>query len=159
VFRPSAVCLLAFLCCSACRNENRNKQEIQDAIVQRLQTRSGLDLKALDMTTTSISFEKNKAYATVAFHPKGDPAVNSGMSMRYTLENKDGKWNVVTVGTSQGHQLPGHAATGADQLPPGHPQMDQMLHDQAGSGQLPPGHPKSDSSEPHSGMKSGEQPR
>jgi hypothetical protein len=138
-----------------CRSNTQNKEEVQKAILERLQSRTGLDLKALDVTTTALSFDKNMAYATVAFHPKGDPTVNSGMSMRYTLENKAGKWTVVNVGNLQGHGMP---PSGGDKagLPPGHPNMDQMLHDQAGSGQLPPGHPKTDGSEPHAGMKSGQ---
>jgi hypothetical protein len=94
---------------------------VQKAITDRLEAHSGLDLKALDVTTTSVSFEKNKAYATVAFHPKGDPSVNSGMTVKYTLEEQGGKWVVVNVGDSQGHGLAGHDAMEGSSLPPGHP--------------------------------------
>ena len=100
-----------------------NKEQVQQAIVDRLQSRSGLDLKQLDVTTTSVSFDKNKAYATVAFHPKGDPSVNSGMTVKYTLEERSGKWVVVNVGDSQGHRMAGHGGMGSDSLPPGHPQL------------------------------------
>ncbi|MDQ2711992.1 MAG: DUF4680 domain-containing protein [Acidobacteriota bacterium] len=101
-----------------------NKEKVQEAIVQRLKTSSGLDLANLDLTTTAVNFNKNLAYATVAFHPKGDPSVNSGMTMKYTLEERDGKWVVVKVGDSQGHGMPGPAAAGASELPPGHPSLD-----------------------------------
>ncbi len=89
--------------------------------MQRLQASSGLDLKNLDVTTTAVSYEKNLAYATVAFHPKDDPSITNGMTMKYTLEDRGGKWVVINVADSQGHGLAGHGAAGADQLPAGHP--------------------------------------
>jgi len=76
----------------------------------------------MTLTTTDVSFAKNKAYATVAFHPNNEPALNSGMTMKYTLEARDGKWVVVNVADSQGHGLSGNPASGGSmQLPPGHP--------------------------------------
>lgn len=99
----------------------KSKQKVQEAILNRLQSRSGLDLNALDVTTTAVSFDKNMAYATVAFHPKGDTRVNSSMVMKYTLEQRDGKWVVVNVSDSQGHGMPGSKASGSTELPPGHP--------------------------------------
>jgi ribosomal silencing factor RsfS len=110
----------------------RSKEKVQEAIIERLQAHSGLDLKTLDVTTTSVTFDKKMAYATVAFHPKSDPTVNGGMTMRYTLEERGGKWVVVNVGDSQGHGMQAHAMTGgsdsraADQLPPGHPSVEGM---------------------------------
>lgn len=110
----------------------QTKQKVQEAIINRLQTRSGLDLKGLDVTTTAVTFDKNKAYATVSFHPKDDPSINGGLVMKYTLEERDGKWQVVNVGDSHGGALSGHERpAGQQQLPPGHP----------GVGDLPPGHP------------------
>ena len=98
---------------------------MQAAIVERLQKSSGLDLANLDVTTTAVNYDKNLAYATVAFHPKGDSSVNSGMVMKYTLEQRDGKWAVVNVGDSQGHGISGHSATGKpSDLPAGHPPLD-----------------------------------
>jgi hypothetical protein len=97
---------------------------VQEAILHRLQASTGLDLKSLDVTTTSVSFDKNLAYATVAFHPKDDSSITSAMTMKYTLEERDGKWVVVNVADSQGHGLDGHGASGARQLPAGHPPID-----------------------------------
>jgi hypothetical protein len=118
-------CCLAFL--AACRTDMRDKQKVEQAILDRLQGHSGLDLKALDVTTTAVSFDKNTAYATVSFHPKGDPSLTSGMVMKYTLQNNDGKWVVVNVGDSHGHSISqsngGPGGTGA--LPPGHPQIEE----------------------------------
>ena len=101
----------------------RSKDKIQAAILDRLQSRSGLDLKSLDVNTTSVSFDKNMAYATVAFHPKGDTSVNHGMAMKYTLEDRDGKWVVVNVSTPNGMNL--NHPQNTDQLPPGHPRVDE----------------------------------
>lgn len=91
--------------------------------MQRLQAHSGLDLNSLDVNTTSVSFDKNLAYATVAFHPKGDSNVNSGMSVKYTLEARDGKWTVVKVGDASGHGAMGDSGA---TLPPGHPRVDNV---------------------------------
>jgi len=118
-----AVACLTILILTGCSDPLRSKEQVQKAIIDRLQTRSGLDLQQLDVTTTSVSFEKNKAYATVAFHPKGDPAVNSGMTMKYTLQEQGGKWVVVNVGDSQGQSLGAHSGMDSDSLPPGHPQV------------------------------------
>jgi hypothetical protein len=107
----------------------QSKEKVQEAIMKRLETHSGLDLKRLDVTTTSVTFDKNMAYATVAFHQKGDTSVNSGMVMKYTLEDRDGNWTVVKVGNMQ-ENAPHGDSMGA--LPPGHPKV----------GDLPAGHPK-----------------
>jgi hypothetical protein len=124
VSRPPATLFLAIVVLASCRNENRNRNAVQEAILHRLQASTGLDLKSLDVTTASVSFEKNLAYATVAFHPKNDPSITGGMTMKYTLEERNGKWVVVNVADSQGHGLGGHGASGASQLPAGHPPID-----------------------------------
>jgi hypothetical protein len=113
---------------------NRSKAQVEKAIMTRLQTHSGLDLKELDITTSSVSFNKNKAYATVAFHPKGDTNVLSGMVMKYTLEQRDGKWVVVDIGDSQGHSMT-NSMGGGSQLPAGHPPVGQGQ-------QIPNGNPQ-----------------
>lgn len=126
--RCLAALLLSFSVLAACGNSMRSKDKVQQAILERLAAHSGLDLNALDVTTTSVSFRNNMAYATVAFHPKSDTSVNSGMLMNYTLEARNGKWVVLSVADSQGHGLAGHpsASSGTDQLPPGHPPLDQI---------------------------------
>jgi hypothetical protein len=101
----------------------RTKQKVQEAIINRLQTKSGLDVNGLDVTTTDVSFQKNLAYATVSIHPKSEPSIQS-MVMKYTLEDRDGKWVVVNVADSQGRGMVGHSSGNTDQaLPPGHPPL------------------------------------
>ena len=92
VFRHFCTILGAFVFLTACRDELKTKEKVQQAVIERLEAHSGLDLKALDVTTTDVNFDKNKATATVAFHPKGDTSVNSGMTMKYNLEET--QWKV-----------------------------------------------------------------
>lgn len=104
----------------------KTKDKVQAAIIDRLQSHSGLDLKNMDVNTTDVSFENNLAHATVSFHPKGDPNLKSGMTMKYTLESRDGKWVVTKVGDSAGHSASTPMPSGpVENLPAGHPSLDQ----------------------------------
>ena len=124
VFRVSYMSLAALLFLTACRNDMKSRDKVQQAILSRLQEHSGLDLKNLDVNTTAVTFDKNMAYATVFFHPKNDAKVDGGMTMKYTLTSRDGKWVVVNVADSQGHGVGGKPAAGSPELPPGHPALD-----------------------------------
>lgn len=116
--------MLALIFLVTCGPGIRTKEKVQQAIINRLQTRSGLDVNGLDVATTAVTFEKNMAYATVSIHPKSDPGIQS-MVMKYTLEDRDGKWVVTNVADSQGHGMMGHpSASGGQALPPGHPTFD-----------------------------------
>lgn len=126
VSRPFAALLVAIVLLAACGPNIKSKEKVQEAIVNRLETNSGLDLRKLDITTTNVSFDKNMAYATVAFRQKGDSSLRSGMVMTYTLENRGGKWAVVKVGDSHGRSMAGQSPTAAGGLPPGHPPLDSV---------------------------------
>jgi hypothetical protein len=119
----------------SCGSRIHTKEKVQEAIIARLQEKSGLDMNGLDVTTTSVSFNRNMAYATVNFHPKSDPTVNGGMTMQYTLEDRDGKWVVVKVGDSQGHGLMGQPPASGTPLPAGHPPVNSMGQEPGG---MPP---------------------
>jgi hypothetical protein len=130
VFRLFFPILLAFVLLTACRDELQTKEKVQEAVVERLKAHSGLELKDLDVTTTDVRFDKNKATATVAFHPKGDMSVNSGMTMKYNLEERDGKWVVTGVNNSGGSPLSTHPPVlpaPGDSLPAGHPSVSEPL--------------------------------
>ncbi len=115
-----ALILLAVL--SACGSGINDKANVQAAIMDRLQTKTGLNMKELDVSTTSVSFDKNLAFATVAIHPKGDATVSHGMSMKYTLEDRDGKWVVLNAGGAKlGGRIP--ASPPGETLPKGHPSL------------------------------------
>lgn len=124
MLRASAASILALLVLASCGDKMESRDKVQAAIMQRLKSSSGLDLNSLNVTTTSVTFDKNLAYAKLAFHPKTDTKVIDSMMMKYTLENRDGKWVVINVADSQGHGLTGHSRAGDDQLPPGHPPVD-----------------------------------
>jgi hypothetical protein len=124
VFRVSYFSLALVLLLTACRNDMKSREKVQQAIVSRLQEHSGLDLKNLDVNTTAVTFDKNMAYATVYFHPKNDSKLDGGMTMKYTLTDRDGKWVVVNVADSQGHGVTGKPPAGSTDLPPGHPSLD-----------------------------------
>ncbi|MGI9075163.1 MAG: hypothetical protein ACR2JB_28460 [Bryobacteraceae bacterium] len=124
--RQLAALLVAMVLAGACGSNIKSKEKVQQAILTRLETNSGLDLKKLDVTTTGVSFDKNMAYATVAFHQKGDSNLGSGMVMTYTLENRGGKWAVVKVGDSHGRSMTGKGPHGAGELPAGHPPVDSV---------------------------------
>lgn len=133
MLRPLAAIPLVTLLLAGCGDNIRTKEKVQQAILRRLQSRSGLDLNAMDFTTTSVTFDKNLAYATVAFHPKNDGNLDSGMTMTYTLEDRNGTWVVTKVGDSGGHRLGDQTPGNAEQLPPGHPPIDSSNpHDLTG---------------------------
>jgi len=123
VFRPTTAFVLAIAVLAGCGDHIKTRDKVQEAIVHRLETSSGLDMKSLDVNTTSVTFDKNRAFATVAFHPKGDPNIASGMIMKYTLEDRGGNWVVVKVADSQGYGMAGHGAASGTELPPGHPPL------------------------------------
>ena len=105
----------------------KSKEKVQAAIVERLQSKTGLNVNDLDVNTTAVTFDKNLAYATVAIHPKGDSTVSHGMAMKYTLEARDGKWVVVKLNSPAGGSAVSGMPMGNDvsgqALPPGHPSV------------------------------------
>jgi hypothetical protein len=119
----SLTCLLVL---TACDNGLKTKEKVKAAVVERLEKHAGLNLKSFDIVTTNVSFEKNRAFATVKFHPKGDANIESGMVMKYTLEARGDKWVVTQVGDSAGHSMSNPTQSGGGgSLPPGHPSLDQ----------------------------------
>jgi hypothetical protein len=122
---------MAFLIFASCAKDIQNQEAVRQGVLDYLQQRSkqiGIDMSAMDVKVTSVSFEKNSARAAVSFVPKGLPS-NAGMSMDYVMDRKGDKW-VVRGRQSEpsnphgGQALPGGGIpdTGAtDQLPPGHP--------------------------------------
>jgi hypothetical protein len=111
VFRVPYLSLAAVLLLMACGNDMKSRDSVRQAILSRLQDHSGLDLKNLDVNT-------------VFFHPKGDSKLDGGLTMKYTLTERDGKWVVASVADSQGHGMAGSAPAGSTELPPGHPSLD-----------------------------------
>jgi hypothetical protein len=109
---------------------------VRSDLIEYLSTKVGLDMKALDVDVTKITFEDGQAHATVSFHQKNNSAIDSGMVMQYTLAPKGGHWVVTGRADSQGHGFSGSAND--QSLPAGHPPLQQ----------LPPGHPSVDKMQP-----------
>ncbi|HYZ86535.1 MAG TPA: hypothetical protein VE621_19130 [Bryobacteraceae bacterium] len=130
------VLLLATAACN--RSAAQSDEAIRTAIVDHLKTSgSGLDPSLVDIKVEKVNFEGNQAKATVSFRPKNAP--DAGMAMNYTLESKNGKWEVVGksgMGSAAGHGAgAGMGAPQSEQLPPGHPPTTGQ------SQPLPKGHP------------------
>jgi hypothetical protein len=124
--------LLVLLACSA---DIQNKEAVKSGIVKHLSERKNLDLdmSAMNVEVTSVTFRKDEAEAVISFAPKGAPAAQ-GMSMKYTLERKGNEWAVKGRAAAGGMGHGGAAAPAAGELPPGHPPA-------AGGAELPAGHP------------------
>lgn len=139
----------------ACSRAPENKDAVRAGVMEHLNKNSGLDLKAMDVEVSNVTFEGNQATAAVAFKPKSSP--DAGMSMNYKLERRGDKWVVQQkAGSGAGHGagMPDAAApadSGAhapgatppptgEALPPGHPPV-ASPNPGAKPGELPAGHP------------------
>jgi len=115
------------LCLIGCSRTSQTKEAVQQGIREYLTTRPDLDLGAIEVEVTAVNFRQNEADATVAFRPKGG-GPGTGMEMRYTLEQKGGRWVVKGKGQAPPGASP-HSATPpqeaatppASKMPPDHP--------------------------------------
>jgi len=110
---PAAVLLLA-----GCAKDIQNKEAVREGVVEYLQARKNLDLdmSAMQVDVSAVTFREKEAEATVTFVPKGGSA-SQGMTMKYQLEREGGKWKVKQKAEPGGG---GHGAPPAG-MPPGHP--------------------------------------
>ncbi len=131
--RLSAVLALACLAVTAaCGNKLQTREAVERGIRKGVQQR-GLNLDSMDVRVESVNFHDNKADATVAFAPKGGQ-LSAGLTMRYTLEQRENEW--VIVGRSQADM---HQHSGGMQMAP---QSGGMQPGGIPPGvPLPPGHP------------------
>jgi outer membrane murein-binding lipoprotein Lpp len=108
---------------AACAQKNiENKEAISQAVVEYLNTRqaqTGLDMSAMDVNVTAMTFERDTARATVDFRIKNG---DGGMQFNYTLDRKGDKWVVQPRPEGGGHGgvLPGDGKAPGE-LPPNHP--------------------------------------
>ena len=106
------VVLLAAL--SACNRGNQSKDAIRQGVIDYLSGKTSslaLNMSAMDVEVTSVSFNGNQADASVSITPKGTPG--GGMSMNYHLEQDGSRWVV------KGHKDAGGTPHGGGALPPG----------------------------------------
>jgi hypothetical protein len=111
----------AGLLLAACGRNINNTEAVRQGVVDYLnsrQSQTSLDMNAMQVDVTSVSFSKDEAHATVAFRLKNSSSPGEAMSMNYTLERKGGKW-VVKNRREAGSGHGGMPETPA--MPPGHP--------------------------------------
>ena len=112
----------------------QSESAVRQGVLEYLSQRSDLNLKAMQVDVTSVSFRQDEADATVSFRPKG--AAGGGMQMRYTLDRQGDRWVVRGKGhtgagqSPHGQQMPGQSphgqtpgSTPASELPSGHPSV------------------------------------
>jgi hypothetical protein len=147
VIRPTLIAAIAvsLVLLAGCNKDLQNQDAVRQGVMSYLSKRS--DLLAMDVSVTSVAFQKDEATAQVHFQAKGNSSPAAGMTMQYALERKDGQWVVKgRTGASAAH---GAGASGVNMPPPGEGtspgSLDGMPHiatpGGAGSNGLPPGHP------------------
>jgi len=130
------LCLVAAL--TACNRGIQNKDAVRQGVLDYLAGRPNLSMGGMTVDVTNVTFKDGKADAEVSFTAKGGPA-QGGMTMHYTLEQKDNKWMVVGKADS------GKSPHGAGMAPGGgmanpHGAMPGVDTEKPGGG-MPPGHP------------------
>lgn len=129
---------VAALLLAACSKDIQNADAVKQGVVDYLQQRkaqTGLDMNLMQVDVTAVTFDKDKAHATVMFRPKNS-ADAAGMQMAYTLDRQGNKW--VVEPHNEGGANP-HGGGGMPALPPGHPATGGGAP--PAEGKLPPGHP------------------
>lgn len=144
-----AAALLACAVVVACGNKLQTREAVERGVRKSLSQRSGLNMSAMNVSVTSVTFHDNKADAVVSFTLKGGN-LSSGLVMRYTLEPKNGEWAIVgrsqadmsqhmgsTPGAGHGGSPGANPHGNGAPMQPGMPIPPSALP----NGQLPPGHP------------------
>jgi outer membrane murein-binding lipoprotein Lpp len=124
--------VLLTLLLGGCSKNIQNEEAVRSAVMEYLNARApqtGLDMSAMTVQVSTMSFERDSARVTVSVAPKG---VGGGMQINYELDRKGDKW-VVRPNASPHMTV---APNGSEALPPGHPAVAPN-----GSQALPPGHP------------------
>lgn len=103
------LCLAAILCASACNRRGMDTPEaVRQGVVDYLSNRSNLNISAMNVNVSSVSFRRDEADAIVSFTAKGDTS-GKGIEMRYTLTRSGSRWVVKDKSESAGapHGQPG----------------------------------------------------
>jgi len=92
IVRTGCIALL-MVCLAGCNRGVQNKDAVRQGVLDHL-AEVRMSVASMNVEVTSVQFNGNQAEATVSFYPKGGNAAQ-GMSMRYQLEQKDGRWVVM----------------------------------------------------------------
>jgi hypothetical protein len=113
---------------SACKRNIDNQEAVRQAVIDYLGKRSNLNVSAMNIDVTSVTFRPNEADAVVAITARG-AAPGQPMSIPYRLERQGDHW--VVKGKAESGGSP-HGASAANPHEAAEPPM---------AGELPPGHP------------------
>ena len=110
---------------------DQTKAAVQQGVIEYLSSRDALDVGAMDIEVTNVTFEGEEATADVSFKAKGSTDPEAGMKIQYTLERKANRWVVKgkeDAGGSPhggGMENPHRAMPLAEggEMPAGHPPM------------------------------------
>jgi hypothetical protein len=108
-----AILLLAGLAACNRGNQSGNDAAVRQGVLDHL-AQVGLNVGGMDVSFQSIEINGDKATAAVSITAKGGPA-GSGMTSKYHLQMKDGKWAYVSRddGSPHGSGGPGAVAPGS----------------------------------------------
>jgi hypothetical protein len=113
--------LAAALALSGCHRSNASKDAVRQAVIDYVGGR-GLNVSAMNIEVTAMSFSGGHGEANVSFTPKSPPGA-AGMSMIYLIEQQGAK--LVVVGRKQaggaphgGGAVPGGAMNPHGAMPP-----------------------------------------
>jgi len=114
--------LAASLALLGCAGDIQSKQAVREGILNHLSQRSGLDLDlgAMEVEVTAVTFRADEADASIAFRPRGQTG-SAAMQMRYTLERKGNGWVVKGKSESGAPHGGGSQSSAPSEFPPGHP--------------------------------------
>ena len=126
------------LCLVGCNKGNIDtKEAVRQGVIDYLAGVQNLNVNAMKVEVSSVTFKENEADAMVSFAPKG--AGGQPVSIPYTLERKGNRWVVKPRATGQsphggampsgenphGAMPPGGAEAPGAAMPPGHPAVPQ----------------------------------
>jgi hypothetical protein len=127
-FWAALTAILVMGASAACKRNIDNQEAVRQAVIDYLSKRSNLNVSAMNVGVTSVTFRSNEADAVVSITARG-ATPGQPMSMRYTLERQGGHWAVKGkteaggsphgAGAASPHG--GVAPPAAGELPPGHP--------------------------------------
>jgi hypothetical protein len=106
---------------SGCNRASQSQEAIRAGVIDYVAGK--VNVGAMEVDVTSIDFKGKEADATVTFRAKG-AAPASGLQMRYTLEQKSGKWVVKDKAQAGGSPHGAAMNPSAGELPQGHPPLD-----------------------------------
>jgi hypothetical protein len=128
---------IAVLSLAGCAKDINNKDAVKAAIMKRV-SKTGFDVKAMNVDVTQVSFHDQDAVATVAFLPNGGPP-QSAVTFKYNLHRQNDEWVATGLAGSTGAAAGANPHGGAMGGVPGG--MDSLPPSSAPSGNLPAGHP------------------